>query len=79
MITDDDIPEILERATKQALEDGVINERDYTVFQYRTPFPGYERETQRQTGKRLEVDHKRILQLEWKTFRKIMPYVEKLL
>lgn len=57
--TDDPTSEI-ERLANQALADGVIDDRQYTILQHRIPFSGVERKSQEKVGSMFEVTGQRI-------------------
>lgn len=61
--TDDPVGEI-ERLARQALNDGNIDMRKYQVLQDRIPFSGFERKSQVEVGRKLEVTGQMVRRLE---------------
>jgi len=66
----------LERITEQAFSDGVIDNRRYTVVQYRVSLPGYERETLKQVSIRLGTKiGTNVLNLEFDIYQSYQEYL----
>lgn len=67
----------IKKVAQQALSDKVIDERMYTILQYRIPFSGFERETLEQLAIRLGVTKDRPRQLEFNIYLRLKKYFYK--
>ncbi len=68
----DDPADEIEEIALRFLSNGIINKKRYITLQYRVPFPGYERESLENVGKRIGLKRERVRQLEMHAARKLI-------
>lgn len=61
----------IESLANSCLAEGIIDNKRYTVLQYRMPLPGSERETLERVGKRIGVSGERVRHIEGKLLRRM--------